>query len=123
MRATFERELQQWQEHERRHQLVEETARVVHEVALFDSCSEHIEQLLCHEVALVVRVKRIHTRLDYVCAQLSIIGFRDFFDVRDCAEAREKISHARCQVQVIEEVLDKVFLGDDVLQELLGALD
>ena len=48
--ATFKCKLEQGEEHERRHDLVEELARGVHHVALLGDASEQIEQLLCHEV-------------------------------------------------------------------------
>ena len=95
----------------------------MHKVALLRDSHEDIEKLFGHEVALVMRVEGIHTVLDYVGAQLLILVFVDSHDVRHGAQTHQQVCHALGQVQVIEQTLDEVLLGNDVVKELLRLLD
>lgn len=66
MCPTFERKLQQRQKNEGGHQLVKEESGLVHQVAFLSDGNEHVEKLLGHEVALIVRVECVHAVLNNV---------------------------------------------------------
>jgi len=57
--ATIESKLQQGQEPERRHDLVEEGFRVVHQVTLARNVGQYFEDLLCQEVVATVLVQHV----------------------------------------------------------------
>ena len=54
----------------------------MHQVALLRNACEQIEELLGHEVRLIVAIERIHAVLDYVGAQLLIVCLIDIFNIR-----------------------------------------
>eukprot|EP00354_Favella_ehrenbergii_P006315 CAMPEP_0170458820 /NCGR_PEP_ID=MMETSP0123-20130129/5679_1 /TAXON_ID=182087 /ORGANISM="Favella ehrenbergii, Strain Fehren 1" /LENGTH=78 /DNA_ID=CAMNT_0010723129 /DNA_START=1199 /DNA_END=1435 /DNA_ORIENTATION=+ len=68
-------------------------------------------------------VEGVHAVLDDFISQIFVLRWDHSFDIWHCAEAHEQISHALGEVQVVEERLHEVFLGDYELQELLGLFD
>lgn len=54
----------------------------MHQVALLRNACEQVEELLGHEVRLIVAIERIHAVLDYVGAQLLIVCLIDIFNIR-----------------------------------------
>ena len=68
--TPFKSELKQRQKYKWGHNLVKELSRIMHQVALFSDAAQHVEELLCHEVRLVVTIESIHAVLDYITPQL-----------------------------------------------------
>lgn len=95
----------------------------MHQVAFLRDTCQNIEQLLGHEIALVMRVERVHAVLNDVRPELLVFFFAHAFDVGNCAETHEQVSDALSQVQMVEQALDEVFFRDDVVEELFRPLD